>query len=341
MVKNETVVGHLNYSVRTYEAVTKVMASMLQRLQSLPGDQPTKDFDTVIKGEEGAEGIQTVKGRFLRAIEKELRNWDIWNLWLKNIPGIGPAIAGRLVIYYYYRFVPTCQDCGGDLEKISKDENSDEKNGKMICKVCHKKWEEGLLKYRMEIKDFPNISKWWKYMGRHTVDGVMPKRKKGVVSDWGTPKRTLGFHIGEQFNRQDESHPYKQFLIERKRKHERDNPKWTRGHIHNAAKNEAVKLFLAHFWTVARTIDGLPLTEPYAGTILGHTNIIKPFFWNREINIKPKPQDASENRSETHSRFASDGFPETRMRRASEQPGETQRTLTKSKRQKKNKEAHI
>ena len=42
-------------------------------------------------------------------------------------------------------------------------------------------------------------------------------------------------------------------------------------------RNGARVLF---FWVVARTIDEKPITEPYAGTVLGHTNIVQPFYWN-------------------------------------------------------------
>jgi hypothetical protein len=282
MITNEAKVGYLNYLTKTYDGITQLIASTKQRLQSLPGEEINADFDSMLKGENKVDGLETIKGRLVREMDKEIEAWEIWTRWMKNIPGIGPALAGRLIIYYYYRFVPICPKCGGDLEKIAKQDNgTDEKRaGKMVCKKCGNAAKEGLLKYRMEVKDFPNISKWWKYMGRHTVDGMMPKLKKGVFSDWGTPKRTLGFHIGDQFNRQEDDHPYKAFMLTRKKRHEARNEKWTLGHRHNAARNEAVKLFLSHFWQVARTLDGLPVTEPYAGAIMGHTGIVKPFYWD-------------------------------------------------------------
>lgn len=263
----------LRMRVKDYEELTKVIAQKKQRLAAFHGmDENCAQFDTLLKGECGMEGLETLKDRASRDIEKELRNIDIWPLWLEKVPGIGPAIAGGLVLLYYSRNVPICQKCGGDLEKI---------DGGLKCKVCGAEAKaEGLLKYREETRDFQNISKWWAFMGRHTVEGIMPKRKKGVVVNWSTKGRTLGFHIGDQFNRQNGDHPYKAFMLERKEKHARKHPDWTKGHIHNAAKNEAVKLFLAHFWTVAREIDELPVTEPYAGAIMGHTGIVKPFYWD-------------------------------------------------------------
>jgi hypothetical protein len=270
---------YLRMRVKDYEELTKVISQKKQRLAAYYGvDVDSSQFDPLLKGEKGMEGLETQKARAARDIEKALKLFDVWELWLKNIPGIGPAIAGSLVLLYYSKNVAICQKCEGDLEKIE---------GGLQCSVCGAKAKkDGVLKYREETRDFPNISKWWAFMGRHTVDGVMPKRKAGVVSNWSTKGRTLGFHIGDQFNRQKEDHPYKAFMLERKRKHAKSNPDWTIGHIHNAAKNEAVKLFLAHFWTVAREIDELPVTEAYAGTIMGHTGIIRPFYWDEPEKVE-------------------------------------------------------
>lgn len=296
---SEKEVGYLNYLLRTYESVTKVIAETKQRLLALPGeDKPDDDTESILKGEGKAEGLLTVKGRLERAMEKELLRWDIWTLWLKQVPGIGPFLAAKLVVLFYYRFVPICKKCGGLLDKI---------DGGLTCRECKETAKkDGILKHRLELKDFPTISKWWAYMGRHTVDGVMPKRKKGIIANWSTPGRTVGFHIGDQFNRQNSDNPYKEFLLERKRKHERAHPDWSKGHIHNAAKNEAVKLFLAHFWHVARTLEGKPVSEPYAGAIMGHTNIIKPFYWGKSDALVDTPiDDASHLASETQRERAS------------------------------------
>ena len=269
-----TEIAYLNFLTRTYEGVTQLISSTKQRLLSIPGDNKNAEFDTLLKGQDKADGLETVKGRISRELEKELKNWDIWTRWMKNIPGVGAYLAARLIIFYYYRFIPVCKECGGKLEKTE---------GALICRGCGKSAkDDGLLKHEVEEKDFPTISKWWAYMGRHTVDGIMPKRKKGELANWSTPGRTVGFHVGDQFNRQKEDHPYKAFLLERKARHQRKNPDWSKGHVHNAAKNETIKLFLAHFWTVAHQLDGKPVSEPYAGALMGHTNIIDPFYWEPE-----------------------------------------------------------
>mgnify|MGYP001171411257 CR=1 FL=1 len=263
---------YLNYLVKQYDGITRLIAQTKQRLLSLPGDR-VADYDDLLKGVNAEAGLETVKRRISRDIKNELKLWPVWSEWLSRVPGIGPGIAGKLIVLYYYKFTPICKDCGGILEKS---------DGTLVCSECEHQAKDGVLSYQVVRRDFPTISKWWAFMGRHTIDGVMPRRKAGVISNWSSPGRALGFHIGDQFNRQKSEHPYKAFLIDRKRKHEGKHPDWSKGHRHNAAKNEAVKLFLSHFWVVARELDGLPVSDPYSGVIMGHTNIIRPFYWDCE-----------------------------------------------------------
>lgn len=302
---NETAIKYLNFLTREYKGITQLIASTKQRLQSLPGEKRDEKFDTLLKGQGMAEGLETVKGRITREIEKELKRWDVWELWAKRIPGIGPFITAQMIVLFYYRFIPVCKDCGGILEKKEKQTETGKTIKTLICVVCGKVAKEGLLTHRLEYKDFPTISKWWAYMGRHTVEGVMPKRKSGVQSNWSTIGRTVGYHIGEEFNRQKEYHPYKALLNIRKEKHAKNHPEWKKGHIHNAAKNEVVKIFLAHWWTVARILEGKTVSEPYAGALMGHTNIIKPFYWESEVKPETHILGASDSQSETHYERAS------------------------------------
>ena len=116
-------------------------------------------------------------------------------------------------------------------------------------------------------------------MGRDIQDGAMRKRKKGEQSNWSSNGRKLGFIIGESFNKQKAEHLYKAILLDEKAKYEKSQPEISKGWRHNKAKNNMVKLFLAHFWTVARTLDKKEVTMPYAMTIMGHTGYVKPFYF--------------------------------------------------------------
>lgn len=285
-MENTEIVKRLSYLVKSYERITKVIAQTKQTglAYGILVEDAEDDVDLILKGNGKEVGMLTVKGRLSREIEKELPLWDVWDQWLKKVPGIGPAIGAKLILLFNYKSIAVCKDCGGMLEK---DENQ------LICQECGKAAKDGLLKYRIERRDFATISKWWAFMGRHTVDGIMPKRKSGELSNWSTEGRTLGFHIGDQFNRQKDSNPYKALLLEHKAKHQRNHPEWSKGHVHNAAKNEVIKIFLAHYWTVSRTLEGKEVSEPYAGAIMGHTNIIKPPYWdNRPRPDEPKRMSA-------------------------------------------------
>ena len=269
---NKQRISYLNYLIRTYESLTKMMAATKNRLQSLPGDHPVK-FDRILHGEEKEEGLETIKGRISRLIGKELPAWDIWTHWLKDVPGIGNVTAAELIMLYYYKFIPACKDCMTPLEK---------KDSTYWCPSCEKSVKgEGNLEYLLGYKDFSNISKWWAYMGRDIRDGAMRKRKKGEQLNWSTNGRRLGFLIGESFNKQQPDHKYKAVLLSEKAKYEKSQPDISKGWRHNKAKNNAVKLFLAHFWTVARALDGKDVTQPYAMTIMGHTGYIEPFYYEK------------------------------------------------------------
>lgn len=288
IVKEETI-QDLRFLIKEYEDATSMITKIKQRLAGLETCN-----DTLLKRHDGEQGMEAIKGRIARAIEKQLYYFDVYELYLKKIPGIGPWIAAKLIILFYYRFVPVCKHCGGKLVKYQKkSEETDAAINVLKCQECGKQAEDGLLKHKVEYKDFPTISKWWAYMGRHTDGEKMPKRQKGVQVNWSAKGRTLGFHIYEQFNRQSEDHPYKALFIERKRKHAAKHPDWTKIHIQRAAGNETVKIFLAHFWTIARTLDGKAVSDPYAGALMGHTNIIKPFFWDEETNAVDKLKMAS------------------------------------------------
>ena len=263
-------VAYLNYSIRTYWRVTDTIAATKNALQSLPGDHPVK-FDRILHREDKEEGLESVKGRISRMIEKELGNFDIWTHWMKDVPGIGPVLAAELIMLYYYRYLPVCKDCMTRLEK---------EEGTYWCKTCEKSVKgDGNLDHELDYKDFPTISKWWAYMGRDIRDGAMRKRKTGEQLNWSPRGRKLGFLIGESFNKQQPDHLYKAVLLQQKAKYEKSQPDISKGWRHNKAKNNTVKLFLAHFWTVARTLEGKEVSDPYAMVIMGHTNYIKPFYF--------------------------------------------------------------
>ena len=120
--------------------------------------------------------------------------------------------------------------------------------------------------------------------------GKVPRKVTGETINWKPEGRRTCWMIGDQFNKQTGS-DYNIVLKAMREKVDRNHGEdWSKGHCHNAAKQQTVKIFLSHFWTIARVIDELPVSLPYAMTILGHTNFIAPFYWNETIiysNVVP------------------------------------------------------
>jgi hypothetical protein len=266
-------IDELKYFSKTYDGITDLLAKTKQRMHIL---RPNVDMNNAPEIKE----LESTKGKVSRKIENHLKYWPVWNEWLKNVPGVGPFAASNLIMLYYYKWVPVCPKCNGGIEK-----KEIEKEGKKYmgfsCEDCqHVLKGEGLLKHKIKMRDFDTVSKWWKFMGRH-VDpdtGKMPKRQKGVVCDWSTQGRTLTYLIGESMIKVKGE--YAEFYRQRKTKREKTHPNATKGHRHNMAKHEMAKLFLSHFWHVARTIDGKQTKTVYAEGMLGHENIIPPYYWN-------------------------------------------------------------
>ena len=204
----EDQINGLNYLVKNYEGIVNRSVAAQNRLHSINPGCPI-EHDPVISG------LKNLIANVNKALLKAVREWDIWNLWLDKVPGIGPWLAGELILLFYYRFSPICPKCSMDIVK-------DEEKKTYWCPKCEKSVKgEGNLTFRIDHKRFENISSWWHYVGRHIVDGEMPKRKKGTVSDWSTKGRTVVFHIGEQFIKQGDGHLYRRIYDEQKAKYER------------------------------------------------------------------------------------------------------------------------
>lgn len=276
----ETEIRRLNHLCRTYDGINKLIVATANRLHSLiPEADP--NYDTILNGvkSKGREyqGLNQIKDKLARDIEKQLELWPIWTQWMKGVPGIGAFIGGNLVLFYYYRFLPVCPKCGGELIKDKG----------FTCSKCGKTLKgEGNLVHRIEMRDFNTISKWWSYMGRgiDPETGKMPKRKKDMKSNWSTKGRTVGYQTGEQFNRQDADHLYKRYLLQRREYRLATHPNISKGYNLSMAKNEAVKLFLSHFWIVAHVLDGKEMARPWVLEHGGHVDFIPPFYMSKELS---------------------------------------------------------
>lgn len=274
MITNETLIKSLKRNVRDYDALTRTIVSRKNRLKA---DGLDPDLDNILGREDKQPGLMTIKGRLLRKIEKDIVNWPVYLEWCRNVPGLGPDCAGNLILGYYYKFNPVCKDCGGSLTLL---ETEDSERKTYICNLCGKK-SKGLLGHQITIRDYPKISNWWTMCGRG--DPKYKKRRKGgtelELNKAGRPRlKVVGYHIAESFIRK--TNRYYEIYLQIKEEYRLKNPDWSKGKCSNYAKNNMVKLFLSHWWQVCREIDELPAPPPYVKTFMGHTGIIRPFYWN-------------------------------------------------------------
>lgn len=270
---DERIIRRLGYLCKSYDGIKKLITQCKQRIVSIAAEFDAKHQDEIVM-------MEKIKKRISTEIERELNYFPVYNLWLKNVPGAGPFVCGNMLVLYYFKFTKVCKDCGGVLIQDHK-KDSEELAG-LRCADCGKKPKgDGVFNYKIEDRDFATISKWWAFMGRKPVEGKMPKRRSGSKIDWSPKGRLAGYEFAQQLIRQAGSTEYSAFYLREKEQLTKTRgEELKKGHIHNMALNKAVKLFLAHFWMVAREIDGKTVTRPYAETIMGHSGILEPFYWN-------------------------------------------------------------
>lgn len=156
-----------------------------------------------------------------------------------------------------------------------------------------------IAKVLAEIDDigrFDTISKLWKFAGLGVKDGKMDRTTSVRTIEgedenqrsWNGRLAGQVYVIGELFIKH-QTPLYSDVYYEEKARLRRLHPEpeksrpgspwpmdYTDSHIHRMAMRKMVKIFMSHLWVVWRKAQGLPVSNPYAGDILGHTGIIDP-----------------------------------------------------------------
>lgn len=199
-----------------------------------------------------------------RSIEQDLKNWPVWDLWLKHVKGIGPSLAGQMLAmlhtpteekgpsswYKAAGLAPetrpdgqsrlprprkvTCPECAG--EKFSS------KDGQRACRECGAILPEGY--------------------GRLTYYPWLRRTLSNVAESF---VRSGGYYRAKYDQ-------YKATLIEQ---HEGD-PNWPTGRIDRVARWKMIKLFLSHLWNKWCEAIGITPRPPYALEKLGHHTFYPP-----------------------------------------------------------------
>ena len=155
-----------------------------------------------------------------------------------------------------------------------------------------------------DISTFDNASKLWRFAGYGTVpdpkyapDGDDSNSTSDVNMDTGEYIAEPVPRIAERAVKGEKLHynrrlkvalylvatsfmrsrsPYKALYDNARVKYDRTHPEWTLLHKHRAALRIMIKVFLTHLWKRWRTLEGLPTTDLYVESHLGHTTIYQP-----------------------------------------------------------------
>ena len=180
-----------------------------------------------------------------------------------------------------------------------------------------------------DITPFTTVSKLWWLCGLAVVDGQSLRKVKGQVLNYDQRlKSILLGRFGGQLLRNADPFAgalYKDYYKQEVLKAERDGltPEWrpipakkaAKGHafleyikrngkfgyysyprVHKRAIRKIVKLFIACLWETWRKGEGLPTSDPYPMTILGHTGLITAQTWIK-YNESRKNQETREKKA--------------------------------------------
>jgi len=224
-----------------------------------------------------SESARQVEKDCEKMLKKILKRFAIYNEWLLLIKGVGPVSAGYLLSEF-------------DIEKattVSKmwqysGMNPGVRMGKK--RVSKKSYKESMGQI---VEEKPNIKTGELDYIIQTDDLIRGDRRlEGYVSPYNKNLKThlLGV-MADGFIKQQNSYaleyyyPYKlrkenseAIIMNEGKERKDDGKKWnevSKGHRDSAAKRYMVKMFLIDFYVAWRTIEGLPVREPYSEEYLG------------------------------------------------------------------------
>lgn len=132
----------------------------------------------------------------------------------------------------------------------------------------------------IDISRAPTISALWRYAGYGLDEnGEREKPTKGEKLKYNKRLKSTIYNISSSFLKSNS--PYREIYDIAKDKYEVEKADWTKLHRHLASMRKMSKMFLSHLWLRWRTIEGLPVSEPYIMNNPKHSHFRTPeeFGW--------------------------------------------------------------
>lgn len=103
--------------------------------------------------------------------------------------------------------------------------------------------------------------------------------RKGVKLSYNSRLKTYCWQVGTSFLRSGS--PYRAIYDKAREYYDANREDWPKARKHRAAMRKMVKVFLQHLWVEWRTLEGLPVTQPYSHEKQGHNSYMSPaeFGW--------------------------------------------------------------
>lgn len=297
----------LKQLVSTYYGIQKTRISIGNRVSAIVKEYG--ETETTSKLIEVFNESEIIEATALKHIKPLLREYRIYTDWLVEVRGIGPVLAAGFIsgIKTPARFENISKlwkYCGlavvnGRAEELRKGTQASYSPFlKVLCWKAGGSFVKAGGFYREVYEEFRSDEERKSEMG-FTVKvkdsiGFIPyeeEYRKLIMKIFTCPNPECGFKANKYYSRCPVCGRKCQPVVTSDNIEllydagftDKDEIKvsMTNAHIYARAKRKTVKLFLAHLWQVWREIEGLPVTKPYANTILGHENFIKPPYWKR------------------------------------------------------------
>jgi len=136
----------------------------------------------------------------------------------------------------------------------------------------------GLVALIGDIERFNTVSALWAYSGYGVYDGKVQKKTKGQPNNWAGKIRSLMYNVVDMFIKHRT--PIYRDIYD-KEKALQVSRGISLGHAHNRAIRKTAKIFLQHYWVVARTQAGLSVSQPWVLEHGGHCDYIEVPNWNK------------------------------------------------------------
>jgi len=194
-------------------------------------------------------------------IESDAKRQNIYKKYLANINGVGPLITAKLVAMI------------GDISKFNTISALWQFAGlgmNRYCKECKKPTYVIAEFNGTKAKRLAPL-KVCQDCGGETLP-IIQRETSGYMINYNPEFKVLCWNIVVSFIKQASESKYRKLYDEIKHEETLHAGRRTKMHIHKRAIRRVAKTFLADLWIEWRRMEHLPISKPYAISVLGHTD---------------------------------------------------------------------